>query len=295
MNILIANVKNMRVNEIRALAEALNKKHKITVASHASNKSNRGLAFAFRHEPVRVNPVHYADVVKNSSWVWHLTTKELKESDKKVGAFDGIAGYEFGGDPADSIAIVISKIMEHKKPDLVICGINNGRHMGQDVYCSSNIGMAMEARMFGIPTIAVAVEHRSGGHTMETLKAAAQFIEKNVEQFAKLKLPRHTFLNINIPCVNQYKDFRGVKISRMGKLNQLSKYIVDTDAHGDDYYWAENVERHSVEREIAHAESHNHAPKWYEDGYITIIPQTYDCTDYEKVTEWNKKIRGEMK
>jgi len=292
MNIVIANVRNMRVNEIRALAEALNKKHRVTVVSHSSSKSNRGQAFNYRNEPVRVNPLHYADVVKNSSWASHITTKEVKEGEKKVGAFDGIAGYEFGGDPADSIAIMLTEIMKHKKPDIVICGINNGRHMGQDVYCSSNIGMAMEARFHGCKSIAVAVEHQGGGHGLEDLKNASTFIEKNIEAFCKLELPRHTFLNINIPHVENYKDFKGVKVSRMGRLTQLSKYRMSTDSTGEEYYWAESVERHAVE---SAKERHEDAPRWYEEGYITIIPQTYDTTDYAKVREWDKTIRGEMK
>jgi 5'-nucleotidase len=285
VNIVIANVRNIRVNEIKTLAEALNKRHKITIISHTNNKSNRGLAFSFREAPVLASPLLYKDIVKNSSWVWDKDAKKVAgENAKKIEAFDGIAAYEFDGDPADSVSITLGEIMAHKKPDLVICGINNGRHMGQDIYCSSNIGMAMEANFFGVPAVAVGVERRPGGYSEAELAPAVEFIEKNVEKFAKLKMPPHTFLNINIPTVKKYKDLKGVRIARMGQLTNLAEYIEKTDDHGEKYYWPNHVDRLNADT------GEQFAPTWFEKGYITVVPLCYDATDHDAVKIWNKTI-----
>jgi len=297
MHILIANVRNIRTNEIKVLAEALNKNHKITIISHMANKSNRGLAFSFRDEPIRVNPVYYKDVLNNTSWVnstepitaINASTTAKKSNAKTNSAFDGISAYEFAGDPADSISIMLGEILAHKRPDLVICGINNGRTMGQDIYCSSNVGMAMEATFFGIPTIAIGIDRKAGGHKEAEVKPVAEFIAKNVEKFASLKLPPHTFLNISMPSVANYKEYKGVKVARMGTMSKLSTYVEKVDPNGGKYYWANNTERKNADADMSLA------PTWYEKGYITIVPLNYDATDHVAVREWDKRIGEDVK
>jgi len=280
LNILIANCGNIRSHEIKTLAEALNKKHKVTIASHMQNKSNRALAFCYRDVPVRCNTVLFKDIVKNTDWI-----KAIDNNPKERTGFDGISTFEFGGDPADTISIMLNEILAHKKPDLVICGLNNGRHMGQDIYSSSNIAMAMEASFLGVPAVAVGVDKAPGGNAEKDLLPACEFIAKNAQKIAELKLPPKTFLNISIPRVEKYSDFKGVKVARMGKMTQLSKYIEKADPKGAPYYWADSVERKSCLESDPDA-----APAWFEKGYITIVPLNYDLTDHDAVKEWNKVI-----
>ena len=288
MNILIANVGNVRMNEIKVLAQALNKKHKVTICCMATDSSFRGLAFTFQDAPVRVSPLLYKEIVKNANWVKALDTGKVKEQSKaKLAAFDDIAAYEFYSNPADAISIMLSEIMISEKPDLIICGLNNGHHMGQDVYSSGNIGLAMEGVFFHTPSIAVGVEWQNGGHSEEELENAVTFIEKNVEAFAKFKLP-YTFLNINIPTVKKYKDFKGVKVSRMGRMTQLSEYEEKTDVRGNKYYWAKKVERLNADKE-------EWARTWFDKNYITIVPVNYDATDYTSVAQWEKSIIKQIK
>ena len=289
MHILIANVGNVRMNEIKALAQALNKKHKVTIACMAMDCSYRGLAFTFQDAPVRVSPLLYKDIIKNSGWVAAKDPgKMLREQGKaKLAAFDDIAAYEFYSNPADAVSIMMSEIMISEKPDLVICGINNGVHMGQDIYSAGNIGLAMEGVFFHTPSIAVAVEWKNGGHSEEELENAVEFIEKNVEKFASFKLP-YTFLNINIPTVKRYKDFKGVKISRMGRMTQLSEYEEKEDVKGNKYYWAKKVDRANADRE-------EWARTWFDKNYITIVPINYDATDHTAVAQWEKSIIQQMK
>ena len=289
MNILIANVGNIRTNEIKVLAEALNKNHKVTIISMGTESSNRGLAFSFSETPVRVTPLTYKEIVASASWVMQKDVKEVKSLSKaKAAAFDGIAAYEFVGNPADAMSITLKDIVAHKQPDLVICGINNGVHFGQDIYCSSNIGMAMESTFFGYPTIAIAVERKIGGNTEDDLSNAVKFIEKNVEAFAKMKLPENTFLSVNIPTVDKYENFAGVRVARMSRMSQLSSFVEKTDPLGNKYYWANNVERLNADS------GEQYARTWYDNGHITVVPLNYDATDYTAVETWDQKIRMEI-
>ena len=284
MNILIANVGNIRVNEIKVLAEALNKKHRVTIACMMTESSNKGLAFSFRDKPIRVTPLVYKDIIKSSAWIAQGDLKSVSNtSSQKLAAFDDIAAYEFGGTPADAVAVTLAETMAHRKPDLVICGINNGNHMGQDIYCSSNIGMAFESAFLGFKTIAVAIERKIGGHTDVELENVATFIEKNVENFVALDLPSNTILNINVPTVTKYKNFRGVHAARMGRMTQLNEYVEKTDSNGEKYYWANHVERRNADQ------GEQYARTWFEQGYITITPISYDSTDYEAIRTWDIK------
>ena len=295
MNILIATVGNIRNNEVKALAEALNKKHKITIVSMAQESSHRGQAFSFRDTPVRVVPLLYKDVMSSASWVGQKDITSVKTDPiKKLNAFDGISAYEFGNHPADAISVMLSEVIAHKLPDLIICGISNGVSMGQDIYCSSTIGMAMEACFFDVPTIAVHVERQVGGHTTEDLKHAVAFVEKNLESFADMPLPPHTFMNINIPSVEKYAQFKGIKVARMSRMTQLSTYIEGTDANGEKYYWADYVER------VNDDTGEEFARTWFDQKHITIVPINYNATDYDAVKTWNSgaikvlKIAGEV-
>jgi len=290
MNILIANLGNIRVNEIKVLADALSKRHKVTIVCMSHNARHRGLAFSPRNTPVQVQPFLYKEVIKNTSFVIPKDIMTLRIG-TELSTNDNIPAYEFNAaaNPADAISITLTEIMAHKKPDLVICGLSNGEHMGHDIYCSSNIGMAMEACFHGVKTMAVAVEHKVGGHTEDELRNAAMFIEKNVEKFAALKLPAHTFLNINIPTAEKYTDIKGVKVASMGHMTQLSTYSEKTDCLGEKYYWANLAVRSNADN------SDKYAKTWYDRGYITIVPLNYNSTDYEAVKTWNNSLIKDIK
>ena len=261
MNILIANVGALRRVEVRELVGALKARHKLTVAGMSQDSSFRGQAFNYDSTPTRVN---------------------------KSDAYDDdhIVSYEFFSNPADAISIMLGDIMRHDPPDLVICGISNGTHMGQDIYCSSNIGMAKECTMFGVPAIAIGTERIIGGHTTQTIRSAIGFITGAIESLAKLKMPPHTFLNVNIPTPSDFGKFDGVKITRQGRLTTLSSFTEKHDHNAEPYYWANFVPRENSEPEDAESDK-----TWYDKGYISITPINYDATDHRAIEQWGKTIK----
>lgn len=263
MKILIANVGNIRRNEIKTLAASLNKSHKVTICSMAVESSFKGQAFSYTGTPIRGNQIAYKDVIKNTS-----------NTDTKL--FEGINAYEFYGTPADAVSIMLGEILAHDKPDLVIAGIGNGIHMGQDIYCSSNIGMALEAAYFNIPAISVAIPYKVGAHTEQECETAVKFLEKNLEKLIAIKLPKHSFLNINIPG-EKYEKLKGIKVTRLGWINPLINEFEEKQDHkGRKYYWAKLISRESKSEEGTDV----HA---FANGYVSITPINYDPTDYEEL------------
>lgn len=264
MNILIANVRNLEAPELKVLVGELVKKHTVTVCSLEGPSRQKGNAFSYSGFPIKFKQV--SNYMVNGS---------------KVPA------YKFQGTPADMISVMLGNIMRHRKPHLVICGISNGITLGTDVFCSSNIGMAMQASFSNVPCIAVGVPMQIGGHSEADLLPVAQFIAKNVEKFAKAKLPTDTFLNITLPIVKKYDDYQGVGISSMDNLTKMTRYLEKVDCKGNKYYWAELVERDSASKT---EESPTAGMAYFKKNYIIMAPLTYNCTDTAWLTEMQKEV-----
>ena len=177
------------------MAGVLAKNHRVTVSSMAVASHQKGNSFSYGGHPVKFKQIRDYEI-----------------------AGERVAAFKFYGTPADMVSIMLGSIMENRKPDLVICGINNGLTVGTDIFCSSNIGMAMQSIFSNVPCIAVAVPIRLGGHTKEELTPAAEFISKNIEAIVNMKLPSDTFLNISCPLVKKYSDYKGIAIASAESL-----------------------------------------------------------------------------
>ena len=265
MNILIANVRNLESSQLKVLAGELAKKHTVTVCSLEGSARQKGNAFSYSGFPTKFKQITNYTVNGNTR----------------------IPAYKFQGTPADMISIMLGSIMRHRKPHLVICGISNGFSLGTDVFCSSNVGMAMQATFSNIPAITVGMPMQLGGYKEAELLPAAQFIAKNVEKFVKAKLPKDTFLNITIPAVKKYEDFQGVGISSMDNLTKMTRYLEKEDCRGEKYYWAQMVERES---DSSTAEAPTAGMAYFKKNYIIMAPLTYNCTDVTALEQLQKEI-----
>ena len=265
MNILIANVRNLESPELKILAGELAKSHRVTVCSLENSSRQRGNAFSYSGSPTKFKQI----------------TSYTVNGEK-------IPAYKFQGNPADMMSIMLGNVMRHKKPHIVICGISNGIALGTDVFCSSNVGMAMQAAFANVPCITVGIPAQLGGRSAEELLPAAQFIAKNIEKFAKAKLPTDTFLNISLPAVKQYTDYQGVGISSMDNLTKMTRYLQKTDANGNPYYWTQMVTRESNQ---AAPLSPTAGLSYFKKNYIIMTPLTYDCTDYARLEGLQKGAR----
>jgi 5'-nucleotidase len=263
MKILIANVANLESNELRVLAGELMQRHEVTVASLAAAGHQKGCAFSFGSAPVKF---------------------------KKIGGYEiggkEVDAYKFYGTPADMVSIMLNEIMADSRPDLVICGINNGLTLGTDTFCSSNIGMVMQAVFAKVPAIAVAVPIKLGGHSRAELTPPAQFIARNAEVFGKIGLIPNTFINISCPIVERYEDYRGYGVGSMDKLPAMTAYIENTDCNGEKYYWTNFIARSGKDAQKSGAAA---GMSYFSKNYIIVTPLSVDCTDRYAIKEIKDK------
>jgi 5'-nucleotidase len=107
---------------------------------------------------------------------------------------EGFFGFAVDGTPADCVKLALG-VLCTEKPDLVICGVNDGPNVGRSLFYSGTVGAAMEAALLGFPALAVSRDR--GGEGFDD--AAAFAVE-----WARLILGKAAFrgrvLNLNLPA-----------------------------------------------------------------------------------------------
>ncbi|MCL2621866.1 MAG: hypothetical protein FWD32_02430, partial [Firmicutes bacterium] len=246
--------------------EELSKKHKVTVVFPQESLHFKATAFSFSHKPIRVRKFRY---------VVGVGAKE-KEID----------AYKVFGMPADLLSVMVRSVMADQKIDLVICGPNNGNHMGQGIFTSSNCGMAREATMLGVKAIAIGLPVTKKG---ENIPFASEFILKNLELITNIPFHSHSFLNINFPIVEKYSDIKGVKISESGDSKRFKNFLKGTDPKGDPYYWTFYTPYAEV------GENNNDIFTTINDGYISINASQYFLHDNAIILAEREKLEKSKK
>ncbi|NMA69529.1 MAG: 5'/3'-nucleotidase SurE [Desulfitobacterium sp.] len=181
-------------------------------------------------------------------------------------------GYAISGKPADCVKIAIQGDII-PKPDLVISGINNGPNLGTDVFYSGTVSAAMEGVLLGIPALAISL----AGFSANDYRPAARFLAKFLSEQREKILQQGGLININIPAIPE-EDWKGVKITKLGKAVYENVFELRKAPFGREYYWqAGNVAPETDQETDLFA---------VQEGYVSITPMHSDLTDYAKLKEF---------
>ncbi|MCH3917878.1 MAG: 5'/3'-nucleotidase SurE [Spirochaetia bacterium] len=106
--------------------------------------------------------------------------------------------YRCSGTPADCLFCGFgSNVLSPSDYDLVISGINKGYNLSSDMLYSGTVGVAQEAAIWGIKSIAISCfDDLSGTFPFEF---SARFLLAHLESFVSV-CNRWTFVNINVPA-----------------------------------------------------------------------------------------------
>src|SRR4030066_1007263 len=118
--------------------------------------------------------------------------------------------YAVNGTPTDCINLAVNGLL-HRKPDLVVSGINRGGNLGDDVTYSGTFSAAFEGTLLGIPSFAISLVARSKFKFLP----AAHFAVRVAKQILKHGLPKDTLLNINVPNLAE-EEIKSYKITHQG-------------------------------------------------------------------------------
>ena len=147
--------------------------------------------------------------------------------------WEGGEAYALGGTPADCARI--GKLLSGRPIDFAFSGINNGENAGTAIFYSGTVSAAREARMCGLPAMAVSIMTGADWNTLLRLgRLAVDIAEKTDGK----ELPRLSILNLNAPAIpaDQWKPLRLAPLSDACYLDSYERRV---SPRGQSYFWLE--------------------------------------------------------
>lgn len=228
--ILITNDDGVRAPGLAALARAAQRLGEVTIVAPDREQSGASHALTIR-QPVRIERVA-----------------------ERVFAVEGT--------PTDCVNLAFFKVLE-RSPDLVLSGINAGYNLGEDVTYSGTVAGALEARILGVPSVAVSTSYQARPEQMDQAARIAVDIAKLVLERG---LPMDAFLNVNVPPAA-----RGHRVTRQGRRGLREGLASAVDPNGRELYWIGLVQPNWVPDPGADHQA-------VSEGIVSITPLHADLT-----------------
>jgi 5'-nucleotidase len=244
MRILVSNDDGYQAPGLRALAEALTACAEVTVVAPERDRSGSSNSLTL---------------------------------DRPLSVRRAPNGYQYvNGTPTDCVHLAVTGMLD-ELPDVVISGINYGANMGDDTIYSGTVAAATEGFLLGIPSIAISLVAREGGHFETAARVACELVQR----FGAHPLGAPVLLNVNVPDV-AYGELRGRIITRLGKRHKAEPVVRSVTPRGETVYWvgAAGAAQDAGEGTDFYATA---------EGMVSITPLQVDLTRYSQmqaVHEW---------
>ena len=191
---------------------------------------------------------------------------------------EGVEIWSCNGTPVDCVKLALHELVP-RQPDIVIGGINHGDNSSVNTHYSGTMGVVMEGCMKNIPSVAYSLCDYSSDADFEPMRP---YVERFTAQVLASGLPKGVCLNINFPMLKEergkrceVRDYKGVKLCRMGLGSWMNEVTKCHHPRGYDYWW---MVGHYRDDEPESTDT----DRWALDhGYIAITPTRMDVTDYE--------------
>ena len=149
--------------------------------------------------------------------------------------WEGGEAYALAGTPADCARI--GRLLSGQPIDFAFSGINNGENAGTAIYYSGTVSAAREARMCGMPAMAVSI---MTGASWETLMHLGRLAVRIAEKAARKELPRLGLLPLTL--------------APLSDACYLDSYERRVSPRGQSYFWLEaglKIEPHKPGTDMA--------------------------------------------
>jgi 5'-nucleotidase len=242
--ILVSNDDGITAPGIRALVEVMKTLGKVVVVAPDSPQSGMGHAITI-NKPLRLDQSDYFG--------------------------DEVLAYQCSGTPADCVKLAIDKVL-HRKPDLLVSGINHGSNSSINVIYSGTMSAAVEGAIDGMQAIGFSLLNYSFDADFSVCKKVVKTVATEV---LRNKLPEGVLLNVNIPDVPEH-ELKGIKVCRQARAKWVEEFDERTDPNRRKYYWLtgkfQNFDQGEDTDEWALAQ-----------GYASIVPCQFDLTAHHAI------------
>ena len=180
--------------------------------------------------------------------------------------------YSVTGTPTDSVMLALRTVLEDRKPDLILSGVNRGANLADDITYSGTVSAAIEGALAGIRAIAFSqVYAREGMGDTVPFAAAQHWAPRVLEQLLQTPHEPGTLVNVNFPALAP-EEVKGIKVVRQGIRDYGRTRIVQrTDPRGYPYYWfglGPSIETPGHQTDL----------EAIADGHVSVTPLHLDLT-----------------
>jgi 5'-nucleotidase len=189
--------------------------------------------------------------------------------------------YSIDGTPTDCVVVALRKLVEGRRPDFVLSGVNHGANLGEDITYSGTVAAAMEAALFGVPAVAFSLMRR-GDHEHRWATAEA-FAPDVLRRLRNLEWPPGVLLNVNFPDLPLDK-VKGLRVCHQGRRDVQTQVIEGHDPGGRPYLWIGDFSSDKgvePESDLGVVEA----------GFVAVTPLHLDLTQKDLVNDLEARFR----
>ncbi len=149
----------------------------------------------------------------------------------------GPKSFAIYGTPTDSVMMGVLNLIEGKRPDLILSGVNKGQNLAEHITLSGTIAAAIQGMEMEIPSVALSQTYPFTEKSTIYWQTAEKFAPKVLARLFKRKWPKDVLMNINFPdCPPE--EVTGIEMTRMGRRDQDQLEVHErADPGGRPYYW----------------------------------------------------------
>ncbi len=197
---------------------------------------------------------------------------------EKTNLYGDIVSYQCSGTPADCIKLAVDKVL-HRKPDLLVSGINHGSNSSINVIYSGTMSAAMEGAIEGIQAVGFSVCDFAYDADFTLAKKVATKIASNILLNG---LPKGVLLNVNVPKITEDK-LQGYKVCRQANAKWQEEFDERLDPNARKYYW--------LTGKFINHDNGDDTDEWaLANNYVSVVPVQFDLTAHHAISllnTWN--------
>jgi 5'-nucleotidase len=190
----------------------------------------------------------------------------------KTDIYGDIVAYQCSGTPADCVKLAVDKVL-HRKPDLLVSGINHGSNSSINVIYSGTMSAAVEGGIEGIPSVGFSLSNFAYDADFSLAKKVARQISSNILANG---LPQGTLLNVNIPDIKE-SELKGIRVCRQALAKWQEEFDQRVDPNGRKYFW--------LTGKFVNYDKGDDTDEWaLANQYVSVVPVHFDLTAHHAIS-----------
>lgn len=189
--------------------------------------------------------------------------------------------WQTNGTPVDCVKLAIYEVL-HRKPDLLVSGVNHGSNASINVIYSGTMSAAVEGAVERIPSIGFSLLDFAWD---ADFSACRPVIRSLAQQVLQNGMPEGTCLNVNIPKLPS-AQIQGLKICRQSAGYWDDAFDRRLTPGGKPYFW--------MKGEFKNPDVGTDTDMWaLEHGFVSVVPTQFDLTAHHAMStlnQWNLQL-----